>query len=187
MHRFIFILVTFFFLLPSAVLGGEIHNIFGEGVFGTKWGMTVDEVNEIFPKGKKVKYGKIVTFEVVDGRKVLDIERRQKDKIVFGFDALGRLSSVNVGFKNDAEIVGSLWVKLDTLFGDSKVDGNDINPLADPALSLASSKFEWPVDQGISVRLVSTVGMLMFIDNLDLVITNHGLEKPDVSKESLGF
>jgi hypothetical protein len=185
MHRFTFILVTFFFLLPSVVLGAEINNIFGEGVFGTKWGMTVDEVNEIFPKGKKVKYGDIVSFEVIDGRKVLDIERRPKDKIFFGFDALGRLSSVSVGFKSDSDIVGSLWVKLETLFGDSKIDSGGTLPY-ESVFQLTTSKFEWSVDEGISVKLVWAIGML-FIDELNLVIINHGLAKPDVSKESLGF
>ncbi|MBV1911378.1 MAG: hypothetical protein KUG78_18950 [Kangiellaceae bacterium] len=63
----------------------------------------------VHPQGNKKSYGNVVHMELKDGRKVLGVERRDKDKIVFGFDFEGRLSSVGVYHRANSFGVISEW------------------------------------------------------------------------------
>jgi hypothetical protein len=183
----IFTLLMLILLTPLFAVSEEVANIFGDGVFDTKWGMNIDEVAKIFPNGKKGNNLGIVIFEVIDDRPILDITRRKKDKITFVFDDIGRLSSVSVGFKYDYEILGRLVSKFNTVFGKSELDVVESNPINDSLSQYTFSKFEWKDGKDISISLVSAFGFLGGIDSLDMNIINNGLKKPEVSKESLGF
>jgi hypothetical protein len=183
----IFTLLMLILLTPLFAVSEEVANIFGDGVFDTKWGMTLEQVEEVFPNGKKItNLGNTIALEVNDDRAVLDIVRSKKDKITFGFDDVGRLASVSVSFRDDdEEIITKLISKLNTLFGKYKIDITEPNPLIDPLMSVAVSKFEWPEDNGININIIwSQVG---FSGSLELSIFNTSLKKPEVSKESLGF
>lgn len=161
-------------LLASSVTAnaGEISKIFGEGVFGTKWGDTPAQVKQAFPKGKVEKYGDIIQFVVKDGRSVLGIERSSKATIRFGFDSESRLVGVVVYFKGDD--FGDVLAKLSTHFG------QPVEPKQGNYVTI-----QWPEDN--STQLMLAVIPSGFSMETALTISNTGLSKPEVSKEALGF
>lgn len=161
-------------LLVSSVTAhaGEISKVFGEGVFGTKWGDTPAQVKQAFPKGKVEKYGDIVQFVVKDGRPVLGIERSSKAIIRFGFDSESRLVGVGVSFK--ADDFGDVLAKLNTHFG------QPVEPKQGNYVTI-----QWPEDNNILLMLALVPSG--FSNETALTISNTGLTKPEASKEDLGF
>lgn len=167
-----YLITTILFLLSMTASAGEISKMFGEGVFGTKWGDTLSQVKQTFPKGKVEKYGDIVQFVVKDGRSVLGIERSSKATIRFGFDTESRLVGVAVYFKSDD--FGNVLAKLNTHFGQP-----------DEPKQSGYVTVQWPEDENILLMLaVIPTG---FSSETALTISNNGLNKPEVSKEELGF
>lgn len=153
-------------------MAGEVEDVFGEGVFDAKWGQDISVVKHIHKEAKQKSYGSIVHLELKDGRKVLGVDRRTKDKIVFGFDSEGRLSNSGVYFKSDK--FGDLLAKLDTLFGPHSNKESSFGVIT-----------EWPIDNGIKISLSHiTYGL-----SSDVVFTieNQALAKPKETKIELGF
>jgi len=166
------ILIVFVIVLSPMAYSGEINDVFGGGIFDTKWGQKIEAIKESHPKGKRKNYGNIVHLEVKDDRNVLGVERREKDKIVFGFDSEGRLSSAGVYYKSDT--FGDLLSKLDTLFGSHTNKDSSYGVIT-----------EWPIDEGVKISL----SFISFGLNSDVIFTveYQALDKPTKSKKELGF
>jgi len=170
------LLVVFlaFISLATFAIGEEVEDVFGAGVFDTKWGDSMSDVQAIFPEGAKKSYGKISHYQILDGRTVLGIEREEEDVIVFAFDSANRLISVGVHYDGYLEIT-NLMGKLDTLFGkhtDREVEG-------------ASAPIKEWVGKGVSLSLILLPGM--FTTKTVFGIEYTGPEKPANEKEDLGF
>ena len=82
---FILLFVLFF---PSAALSGQIEDTFGGGIFGVKWGYTIDQVIEVFPGGKKGvqsgyphKYRKLPTCQKRHKRKASNGAKKTRNNV----------------------------------------------------------------------------------------------------------
>lgn len=164
-----YILIIFFILTISPVSAASIQDVFGKGVFGTKWGDSLESVKNKYPKIESKELGEIVWLELEDSREVLGIER-QDQKLHFSFDSENRLIGVAVYF--DGDNYTTALNKLNTLFGEyKKVDGHHMTlqwKAAEFVLSLNM------VPNGFGVDTLFSIGY-------------YGLNKPNASKESLGF
>lgn len=151
---------------------GEISKIFGDGVFGTRWGASLEEVKAVFPGGKVEKYGDIIQFVIKDGRSILGVKRSKNDLLRFGFDSEGRLVGVVAYF--DADDFGNVLTKLSTHFG---------QPVqSQPGMFVS---VQWPEDANILIMMALIPSG--FTNETALTISNTGLSKPQASKEDLGF
>ncbi len=167
-----YIFACVLFLASLNVNAGEIAKVFGEGVFGTKWGASIAEVKKAFPEGKIEKYGDITHFVIKDGRTVLGVSRSKKDLIRFGFDTEARLVAVVVYFDGDEN--GNVLAKLHTYFG---------QPVQSQPGSFVT--MQWPEDSSILIMLALIPST--FSNETALTISYTGLDKPETSKEQLGF
>ena len=168
MKSFIFILLA---CVQFNVFAEEISKVFGEGVFDTSWGNTIEEVKETFPKGTIKKYSEITQLSVKDGRSVFGLARDKKSQIIFSFDSEERLIAVGVYF--DGDDFTSLMLKLNTLFGEgTKLDTGVL-------------AIQWPKDN----EVVLTLSMIpsSFSTETIFTIAYYGLNKPNKSKKQLGF
>jgi hypothetical protein len=169
MKSLLFFILTIIQFNASA---GEISKVFGTGVFDTTWGNTLNEVKNIFPNGKVEKYGEIIQFVIKDGRSVLGLKRDKKALIRFAFDSENRLSGVAVYFEGDD--FSTLISKLSTLFGEY------IKPSAGSYVVI-----QWPKDNEVTLTL--SVLPSTFSTETVFSIGYSGLNKPNKSKEQLGF
>jgi len=169
MKKVIFLLMMFASQLANA---GEIADVFGKGVFDVNWGQDFEQVKNVHQNSKKKGYGNIAYLEVKDGRKVLGVERRSNDKIVFTFDSEGRLNGAGVFYESDQ--FGDLLNKLNTSFGPHKNKDTSMGVVA-----------EWAVDIGIKISL-SHISYGLSSD-VTFSIEYLGLDKPPLSKKELGF
>lgn len=169
--KYILAAITLFLSLTS--YSGELDTVFSEGVFGTKWGQTYDEVFKVFPDGEKeTSYGS-TRITVEDGREVLGIKRDSDSEIVFAFDADGRLYHVGVTFRGSDDF-SKLMRKLDTLFGERAKDEAVNAPLM----------IKWE-DEKTTISIIYVSGL--FSSEAILGIQHLGLQKNTKSKEELGF
>jgi len=166
-------LLSFTLLFTTNILAGEIDDVFGAGVFGTKWGFSIHEVQATHPEGEKKSYGDIHHYKIKDGRTVLGVERSTSDEITFAFDSEKRLSSVGVYFDGSDEM-GDLLSKLNTLFGTHIIDETDS----------VDNVQKWQ-SENVKVTLLLMGGI--FNSKTILTIEYLALEKPGLSKSDLGF
>jgi hypothetical protein len=160
-------------LLVEPVYAGEIADVFGDGVFSTRWGYGFQEVQEQFPSARGMGSEPNAYLQVKDGRTVFSVKRKNNSLLTFGFDSLGRLSSVAVEF--DGNDFPELLNRLDTSFGPHTNEENDLGAVI----------VKWPEDNGVKLSMVGMPGTWKM--DLTLGIEYLGLDKPEVSKESLGL
>lgn len=169
MRSLLFLLLV---MIQFSVSAGEISKVFSEGVFGTVWGDKIDDIKKVFPNGKIEKYGEIIQFVIKDGRSVLGLKRDKKALIRFSFDSESRLSGVAVYF--DGDDFSSLILELNTLFGEytkPKVGSYVV--------------IQWPKDNEVTLTL-SAIPTTFSMETV-FSIGYSGLNKPNKSKEQLGF
>jgi hypothetical protein len=150
-----------------------MSEVFGEGAFNTKWGNSLSDVKKIYPNGKVKEYVGIVNYEIRDGRKILGSERNKNSIIKFSFDTEDRLQVITANF--DLDEYSHLFSKLNALFGKNIPADLDSN----------YAVVKWPIDGGIEISL-----MMMpsgFGSETVFMIQYFGLDRPEVSKEELGF
>ncbi len=93
----------------------RVDELFGEGVFGVKWGDSFDTVKLAHPGGKTDTSNAVVTlYTVEDGRTVLQLERRRRDDIAFTFQG-GQLRGISVEFPDCADVTSKLWEVLGSI------------------------------------------------------------------------
>jgi hypothetical protein len=167
-----YIFVCVLFLASLNVKAGEIAKVFGEGVFGTKWGASIAEVKKAFPESKIETYEGITHIVIEDGRTVLGVSRNKKDLIRFGFDTESRLIAAVVYF--DSDDYGNVLTKLQTHFG---------QPVQSQPGSFVT--VQWPEDGSTLIMLALIPSV--FSNETALTISYTGLDTPEVSKKQLGF
>jgi hypothetical protein len=90
-----------------------VDELIGEGLFGVKWGATLDEVKAIHPGGTTTIFdGVTFGYEVESDRTIFELERRPDDKISFGF-AGNSLANISVVFPDCV----LLFIKLQEYVG----------------------------------------------------------------------
>ncbi len=130
--------------------GAELERVIGEGVFGVPWTATVEDVRSLFPDGEIEKLDSSTLYTVRDGRTIFEVERRERDTIMFGFRDDGALISVTVGLKDCA----SIYPRVIKFFGESD---EPYNP--DPnRLSTTFSMGLWR-DGPFAMSLVVSIGV----------------------------
>ena len=82
---FIFLVL---FLLPLAN-AGQIEKIFGGGIFGLKWGSTIEEVQNVFPEGKSSKSSGYLKYTIKDDRTIFGVERKKTIRLFFILTQIG--------------------------------------------------------------------------------------------------
>ena len=169
MKSLLFFILT---IIQFNVSAGEISKVFGNGVFNTVWGQSADDIKKVFPSAKEEHYGEITQLVVEDNRKVLGLNRDENSKISFSFDSEKRLNGVAVYF--DGDQFSSLLVKLNTLFGDYVNQG-----------TTGVTYMQWEQDNSVTITL-SAIPSSYSIDTV-FSIGYYGLDKPNVSKDALGF
>tara|TARA_R110001583_G_scaffold18641_1_gene73921 strand:- start:374 stop:883 length:510 start_codon:yes stop_codon:yes gene_type:complete len=169
MKSLLFFILT---IIQFNVFAGDISKVFGNGVFDTVWGQSVDDIKKVFPSAKEEHYGEITQLVVDDNRKVLGLNRDKNSKIKFSFDSEKRLNGVAVYFNGDQ--FPSLLVKLNTLFGEYIKQG-----------TTGVTYMQWKQDNSVTITL-SAIPSSYSMDTI-FSIGYYGLDKPDVSKKELGF
>ena len=168
--------LVFVFHSLSAV-AGPISDTFSDSVFGVKWMDDVETVKRKFPGGKLNDDHGFLIYEVRDGRKILKTTRTDKDKIIFTFDAVGKLNGVGVEFPYDGtESFGNLLNKMTTYFG--TYDNDDKNT------SEFGVNIVWPTDNNIKLTLAVIPGIL---GGFDIMMGIGRIVPVKASKNDLGF
>jgi hypothetical protein len=165
----IFIILLLVQISSSA---GEIFKVFGHGVFETKWGQSITDIQNVFPSATVENYGEITQLIVEDSRKVLGFDREKNSKITFSFDSEKRLNGVAVYFHGGQ--FPSLLLKLNTLFGEYVKQGTS-----------GVTYMQWEQDNSVTITL-SVIPSSFSMDTI-FSIGYYGLDKPDISKDALGF
>ncbi len=177
MKKYLVIIISIAVLLvPAITLAGTIHDTFGDGVFGLKWGSSIEEVKEAFPDGKEIETSGFKSYIVKDSRTLFGYERKDSDEIQFGFDLEGRLGGVTVTFAGTATESGLFVFILYSYFG------KDVTPV--PVGKIM--KTEWPDDNGTSITMIQDLkfsGKRKF----SLTIFNRAYLKNHPVKTELGF
>jgi hypothetical protein len=97
-------------LCSTAFADDRVDELFGDGVFGVTWQMTLDDIRTLYPDGKLSPHSLSVApmYEIQDSRTVLEIERHKRAKISFLFYESGTLMGISVDFPNCPELTGKL-------------------------------------------------------------------------------
>jgi len=173
--KFIFPLLILIF--PLSANAGQIEDIFGEDIFGVKWGASLETVKSKFPEGKENTQSGWLSYKVKDGRKLFGLERDSSDKITFHFDANGRFFGVGIDFPNNSsKSFGEILNKLQTTFGDSESKPNSVGVIS----------VRWPADAGIKISLTTIPGVFGGIDYF-LFGVERNIKPQQTRKEDLGF
>ena len=148
MKRYFIIVVSIVVLVvPAIAIAGSISDTFGDGVFGLKWGSSIEEVKQAFPDGKDVETSVLKSYIVKDSRTLFGYERKDSDEIQFGFDLEGRLNGVTVTFAGTTTESGLFVYILYTYFG------KDVTPI--PVGKIM--KTEWADDNGTSITVTRDI------------------------------
>jgi hypothetical protein len=174
-NRFLLIVILIF---PLTVDAGQIKKVFGDGIFGVKWGSTIDQVEEAHPGGKRVKEFGYTQYIIKDGRTILGVERKNNNPITFFFDDNGRLINVQIDFPNPAKNFGLLINKINTVFGSDHITYPGTQTVSQAAV-------HWKPDEGVTLSLSQVPGIIS-IGRLILMV-GVDLEPESNSKKSLGF
>ena len=113
------LVATLILLMTASVSSANerLEEIFGEGVFETKWGDSLALVQEAHPDGKYKSASNMHFYTVKSSRKVLGIDRKNKG-ITFNFaEPESGLKSVAVKIGNSNDYTTALFA-LRNLFGD---------------------------------------------------------------------
>ena len=78
-NKILFLVILIF---PLTVNAGQIKKVFGDGVFGVKWGYTIEQVEKVHPNGKLKKQSGYTYYEIKDGRTILGVERKNNNPII---------------------------------------------------------------------------------------------------------
>jgi hypothetical protein len=159
-------------LVQISASAGEIFKVFGNGVFDTKWGQSITDIKKVFPSAKVENYGEITQLVVENSRTVLGFVREKNSKIAFTFDSEKRLNGIAVYF--EGEQFPSLLLKLNTLFGEYVKQGTS-----------GFTYMQWEQDNSVTITL-SAIPSSFSMDTI-FSIGYYGLDKPDISKDELGF
>lgn len=119
------LLALFFVFQSLSAVAGPISDTFSDSVFGVKWTDDIETVKRKFPGGKLDDEHGFLVYEVRDSREVLKTKRTDKDKIIFTFNAVGKLNGVGVEFPYDGiEDFSDLLDKMTTYFGAARNEKN---------------------------------------------------------------
>ena len=95
----------------------NLNDLFGGGILDTTWGMSVSEVQSIYPDGETPEaIGK--TYSVKNEKTILKQERKKKHRLDFQFDTAGRLYAIRIQFSDSTfiklnEVLEGLLGKVD--------------------------------------------------------------------------
>ena len=174
-HSWSINLVAILVLLTTASVSSaseRLEEIFGEGVFETKWGDSLAHVKEVHPDGKYESAMNLHVYRVKSSRKVLGIDRKKKDT-TFGFaEPESGLKSVLVEFRG-SDYSTALFA-LKNLFGDGTQDFE--NEFKSGATSWTSE------DQTLKVEIY-----MAGIFGVSTYVAISKLVTSDDTKEDLGF
>jgi hypothetical protein len=167
-------ILLLFFVFSPITAADNVSKLFGEGVFGTKWGQSLYDVKELFPNGEHTSFNGVSSYTIKDGRAVLGVERNKKLSIGFGFNIEEKLNSISIEYKTGD--YGALVLKLNSIIGEGA-----------PDYDLGVGNFEWQSNnEEINVRvLMSPVGL--FKTAAFVVIKKDITLKESFSKEALGL
>ncbi|HWQ27203.1 MAG TPA: hypothetical protein VN367_10560 [Chlorobaculum sp.] len=140
-------IITVICLNATAAFAGGISQIFSDSVFGVKWSESIEEVRKKFPEGKETSLfsGAVRNYSVKDGREIMLVKRREKDKITFSFSQ-GRLTHIGIEFDPDTEVYGAILSQMQSSFGAYET--------LPASKSFGGLILNWPVDDGVAVRLM---------------------------------
>ena len=162
--------MMFVSIYSTVVLAGNAEDLFGGGVFSVDWGSSLEDVKEIFPKGKVKDSSGVILYKVKDGRDLFGFDRKNGEYITFGFDTNGSLNSLSIEFSG--KLFDDLMYKFIDIFG----------PLGEGAKGI--ELLSWSEESGITISLAYIPGM--FGADAYVGISKSTVTKK-VSKESLGF
>ena len=168
--KIFFVLILLTTLNSSRCFAGNIRDVFGDGLFNVTWGITIEQVKDVHPNGKKEVLGKETYYKLISSKEVLSI-KRNKEVINYGFGSNNQLSSVAIYF--DSDDYSSLIDAVRENFG-----------LPQKQDSGMSGILKWPIDNDIQVSIIRiNTG---FSNEIILNIGNVATTKsPDI--KSLGF
>ena len=87
--------------MVQPVHAGKIAVYFSEGVFGVKWGSTLEEVKQIFPDGEVNAGPKgVIYYSSPNGQSLFGIKRNPDSWVCYNFDKKGRFNAIVIGFPN---------------------------------------------------------------------------------------
>ena len=135
------LLLLAIFFISQPVFSGEVAKTYEEGVFGVKWGDTIENIKKEFPRGKREAYKQVIMYVIRDGRPLFDVKRKRNAFITFGFDPEQKLNSVGIDFQ--IEDYSKLLNNLDAQFGKHIMKSD--NSTARIAI--------WPKDKGVELSL----------------------------------
>ena len=158
----------------SELQADNLNDLFGEGILDTTWGMSVAEVQSIYPDGETVEaIGK--TYSVTNGKTILKQERKKKHRLDFQFDTTGRLYAIRIQFSD------SSFVKLNEVL-EGFLGRVDYDPMKQDILSGMNVK-TW---ENGEIKIRSFVAMSgLFGSSTFLEVTKIPSSAP--SKDDLGF
>lgn len=89
-------------LVPGSVMAdNQLSEIFGEGVFDTRWGESLDEVQLAHPQGKYESAYEMHVYTVKSSRTVLGIDRKNKEFTFQFAEPEEKLNKVQVRFSTN--------------------------------------------------------------------------------------
>jgi len=171
----VLIVVTGLIANPSISNAKTMSEIFGDGVFGTTWGMSIDKVKAIFPSGNTQEVFGTQRYFIKDGRSIFGIDREKDSFIGFLFGTDKKLVGVSIGMPSGTGDFAKAQNSITTAIGvESK-----------PAKNSAGVPItRWNDGTGIEIGLMQTSGM--FSQSVTLTIEKKPTPK-DTTKEALGF
>lgn len=161
----------------NAAFASEVSQTFKGGIWGLKWGASIEEVKEKFPEGRLSSPAGIQQYAVFDGRDVFGVYREEDNEIQFFFDANSALNGISLEFPyKSISDYGSLLNKLITLFGKTEKS---------TAIQSAVNA-SWPEDEGVVLSLTYISGMFMG-GKLLVGVGYSSPSKPSITKAKLGL
>lgn len=166
-------------LAPPMVSAGPIADMFGDGVFGMRWGVTKEEVLVAFPNA--IPFLDTGSLRVRDDREILGIKRKRQH-FHFNFDSSARLCEVVVYFD------GGVFKQRDVAHAAERAFGPyTVTALAkdeSPIDAYAATKRQWQRDGKISLTLVNAIAPLGSQVTLSIDSCSHAATQ---NKADLGF
>ena len=163
------ICILILLLATQQAYAGKIAEYFSEGVFGVKWGSTLEEVKIVFPNGEVSTNPatKKINYAAPNGLSLFGIKRNPDSWVCYNFDDKGRFNAIVIGFPNTGG--GEEEELLNTVindFGEYKtVEERGIPPV------FGGSFFVWQRDEGIELTLgISYIFKCEGPHNLDIFI-----------------
>lgn len=160
-----------FIAFPLQAHAASFEEVFRDGVFGTKWNTSLNEVKKIYPDGDIKEIAGLIAYEIKDGRPLFGLDRGKRDYIMFQFDASNQLNGVSIEFSSE-------FAKVQSAISSSL--GQNPMPLQNSFVPAS----KWSDGSGIDLTLMFITGA--FSQYVVLSITKK--PKPtNVNKEHLGF